>query len=73
MAQNNFQAFLIKGVPFGDAVDIPFVDNAMTDLYLPDPKSWEELENYIKRANPDASTDTLNAAKHVWQSYTEGH
>jgi len=32
-------------------------------------KSWEELEGHIKRRNPDAPADTLNAAKHVWQQY----
>ena len=69
MAQNNFQAFLIKGVPFGDAVDLPFVDHAMTDPNFPDPKSWKELEEHIKRANPDSPADTINAAKHVWQLY----
>ncbi len=73
MAQNNFQAFLIKGVPFGDSVYLPFVDHAMTDPNFPDPKSWNELEEHIKRANPDAPTDTINAAKHVWQLYVKAH
>ncbi|MCH8113092.1 MAG: hypothetical protein IH905_14255 [Proteobacteria bacterium] len=69
MAQNRFKAFLKEGQPFGDAVDRPFVNDAVTDLRLPDPKSWEELEDYIKRTNPDAPADTLNAARHVWQLY----
>jgi len=38
---------LEKGLPFGDAVDLPFVYNAVTDLGLPDPASWEELEDFI--------------------------
>ncbi len=71
MAQNKFKAYLKKGQPFGDTVDLPFVDHAVTDQHLPDPKSWEELEGYIKRCNPDAPTDTLNAARHVWQLYVE--
>ena len=55
MAQNKFKAYLKKGQPFGDTVDLPFVDHAVTDQHLPDPKSWEELEGYIKRLNPDAA------------------
>ncbi len=69
MAQNRFKTYLKEGQPFGDAVDLPFVNDAVTDRLLPDPKSWEELEGYIKRLNPDAPTDTLNAARHVWQRY----
>ncbi len=69
MARNRFQAYLKVGQPFGDAVDRPFVDHAVTQQDLPDPKSWKELEDYIKRSNPDVSTDTLKAARHVWQRY----
>ncbi len=58
-----------EGQPFGDAVDLPFVNDAVTDQHLPDPKSWEELEGYIKRLNPDAPTDTLSAAKYIWGLY----
>ena len=69
MAHNEFKAYLRKGQPFGDALDLPFVDDAVLDQRLPDPKSWEELEDYIKRHNIDAPADTLLAAKHVWQLY----
>ena len=71
MAQNRFKAYLKERQPFGDAVNLPFVDHAVTDLHLPDATSWEELKGYIKRHNPDASTDTLNAARHLWQLYVE--
>ena len=71
MAQNKFKAYLKEGQPFGDAVDRPFVDDAVADPDLPDPNSWEELEGYIKRRNPDAPTDTLKAARHMWQRYVE--
>ncbi len=66
-----FKDFLKERQPFGNSVDLPFVNDAVTDPHLPDPKSWEELEGYIKRRDPDAPTDTLNAARHVWQCYVE--
>ncbi|MCH9020352.1 MAG: hypothetical protein IIA73_08310 [Proteobacteria bacterium] len=69
MAQNKFKAYLKEGQPFGDVVDRPFVYDAVGDPDLPDPESWEELEGYIKRRNPEVPTDTLNAARHVWQMY----
>ncbi len=61
-----FKDFLKEGQPFGDTVDLPFVNDAVTDPHLPDPKSWEELESYIKGRNPDALDNTLKAASHVW-------
>ena len=69
MAQNKFKAY-VEGRRWSDTVR-DFVDDAMQDPDLPDPESWEELESYIKRRNPDAPTDTLNAARHVWQLYDE--
>ncbi len=72
MAQNRFKTFLKEGHPFGDIVD-RFVTDAVLDPDLPDPGSWEELEGYIKRRNPDVPNDTLNAAKHVWQLYLKAH
>ena len=72
MDENNFKVFLEKGLPFGDAVDLPFVYNAVTDLGLPDPASWEELEDFIKqRWSPDALPEALKAGKHVWERYIE--
>ncbi len=72
MDENKFKAFLEKRQPFGDALDLHFVDHAITDQGLPDPSSWEELENYIKDQNPDAPKDTLDAAKYVWELYLKG-
>ena len=69
MAENKFKRYLMDGQPFGDIVDLPFVDDAVLDQNLPDAKSWEELEHYIKQRNPDVSPDTLDAAKHVWELY----
>lgn len=37
MAQNKFKAYLKERQPFGDAVDIPFVNGAVTGRDLPDP------------------------------------
>ena len=69
MAQNRFKAFLKDRQPFGDSVDKPFVIDAAGDPALPDPKTWEELEAYIKRHNPKAPTEVLDAAKYVWGLY----
>ncbi len=71
MAQNRFKTYLKEGQPFGDAVDIPFVNDAVTDRLMPDPESWEELEGHIKRLSPDAPANTLAAAKYVWERYIE--
>ncbi len=72
MDENNFKVFLEKGLPFGDAVDLPFVYNAVTDLGLPDPASWEELEDFIKQQwSPDALPEALKAGRHVWELYIE--
>jgi hypothetical protein len=71
MTRNRFKAFLEERSPFGDTVDLLFVLDALADPYLPDPNSCEELEDYIKRRSPDASADTLGAAKYVWQRHVE--
>ncbi len=68
MAQNRFKAFLEEGLPFGDVVDRPFVIDAVSDLNLPDPKSWDELEAHLKDENPD----TIEEAKYIWKLY-EAH
>jgi len=69
MNENKFKTYLKDGQPFGDSVDLPFVNDAIDDHTLPDPASWEELENHIRHLNPDVTDDTLNAAKHVWQLF----
>lgn len=71
MAQNSFRTYLEEGIPFGDDLDLPFVNDALMDPHLPDPKSWKELERYIKQRNRNALTDALLAAKHVWQLYVK--
>lgn len=72
MEQHRFRAFLERRQPFGDAVDLPFVDDAVSDHQLPDPSSWEELKRYIMDKNPEAPPDVLAAAKHVWELYQQG-
>ena len=66
---NRFQAYLTERQPFGDAVDLPFVDHAVIDSGLPDATSWEELEAYLTERN--APENTLRAAAHVWRLYLE--
>ena len=67
MAQNKFKAFLKDGLPFGGYVDKAFVIDAVGDPSLPDPKSWEELEDHLK--SHDAPERTIKAAKHIWGLY----
>ena len=67
MNQNRFKAFLKEGQPFGDSVDLPFVDSAVGEQSLPDPNSWEELDAYLE--DHDAEEDVIKAAKHIWGLY----
>ncbi len=77
MAENRFKSFLKEGQPFGDTVDLPFVNEAVMDKYLPYPASWKELRRYIEKCYsckefhqyPNASDETLKAAKQVWQLF----
>lgn len=72
MDKNKFKAYMEKRQPFGDSVDLPFVNFALIDYTLPDPKSWEELEDYISDHGDSAELDkTLSAAKYVWELYIE--
>ena len=65
MPENKFRAYLRSRAP-SDAVRT-FVDNAVTDDHLPDAKTWEELENYLKQHQ--APPRVLLAAEHVWKQY----
>jgi hypothetical protein len=71
MAQQTFKEFLAKGLPFGDAVDHPFVYKALRDPDFPDANSWQEIESYIKGTNPDDDPEVLKAAQHLWQLYRQ--
>ena len=73
MSENKFKTYLKKGQPFGDIVDRPFVNDAVGDLNLPDPKSWDELEAYLKDrdlAEGDLK-DVLKAAEYIWKLYVD--
>ena len=67
MSENKFQAFLQERLPFGEALDRPFVDSAVGDPDLPDATSWEHLKAYLDEC--DADENRLNAAKHIWGLY----
>ena len=77
MAENRFKSFLKEGQPFGDSVDLHFVNAAVMDRYLPYPQSFQELGRYIrtkyssKESNQytNGLDETLNAAKHVWELF----
>jgi hypothetical protein len=71
MAQRTFKDFLAEGLPFGDAVDGPFVYDALRDADFPDAASWEEVESYMRRRDPDTEPETLKAVQLLWQLYVE--
>jgi hypothetical protein len=71
MVQQTFAEFLAKGLPFGDVVDRPFVYDALRDPEFPNVASWQELETYVRRRNPDASPETVKAVQLLWQMYVE--
>jgi hypothetical protein len=68
MVQQTFKEFLAKGLPFGDAVDHPFVYKALRDPDFPDAISWHEIESHLKCSNPD-DPEVLKAAQQLWQLY----
>ena len=70
MNNNKFKSYLKRRQPFGDSVDLLFVNDALMDKDLPDPKSWEELENYIQDTGDSKNlTEVLSAAKYIWNLY----
>jgi hypothetical protein len=68
LARKAFRNFL-KSQQWDYHVSRYFVDHAVTDQQLPNAKSWEELRDYIMQSNPDASPETLEAAKYAWHRY----
>jgi hypothetical protein len=72
MARLTFADFLARGLPFGDAVDHAFVYDALRDTDFPDAESWDEVESYMRRRNPDTAPETLKAVQLLWQLYVEG-
>jgi hypothetical protein len=48
-----------------------FVRAATGDIDLPNARSWEQLEAYIKAKHPDATTNMLNSAKSIWHHYAD--
>jgi hypothetical protein len=71
MSRQTFADFLARGLPFGDVVDQSFVYGALRDPEFPDVESWQELKDHIRRRNPDAPPETLNAVQLLWQMYVE--
>ena len=69
MEENKFKAFLKDG-SFTEAMNRNFVYDAVADQDLPDPQSWEVLEDFITRQwKPDALPKALDDAKYVWGLY----
>lgn len=69
MEENKFRAFL-ETRSFSEALNRNFVYDAVADQGLPDPQSWEVLEDFIKqRWSADALPEALDAAKYVWELY----
>jgi hypothetical protein len=71
MAEKTFADFLARGLPFGDVVDGPFVYEALRNPEFPDVQSWQELESYVRRRDPDTPADTLKALPSLWQLYVK--
>jgi hypothetical protein len=73
MARQTFAEFLARGLPFGDVVDRSFVYDALRDTDFPDAESWDEVENYMRRRDPETAPETLKSVRLLWQLYVEGH
>jgi hypothetical protein len=71
MAQQTFADFLARGLPFGDVVDGRFAYHALRDPEFPDVQSWQELESYVRRRDPDTPADTLKALQSLWRLYVK--
>jgi len=67
VSENKFKAFLRERQPFGDGVDLSFVDEALDDPRLPDATSWEHLKAYLDERGADEKM--FSAAKYVWGLY----
>jgi hypothetical protein len=63
MARQTFSEFLARGLPFGDVVDRPFIYDALRDTDFPDAESWDEVESYMSRRDPDTAPATLKAVQ----------
>ena len=69
MEENKFRAFLKAG-KFSEAINFNFVYDAVIDQDLPDPQSWEVLEDFIMgKWKADALPKAIDAAKYVWGLY----
>lgn len=65
MSEHKFKAFLLSR-QWSDILR-DFVDHAQTDDALPDAKSWDELEAYLK--GKDAVESVIKSAEHIWGLY----
>lgn len=65
--QPGLRSFIIRH-QWGDELS-DFVRIATGDFDLPNAKSWDQLESYIKGRYPNAAPSTLNSAKSIWQHY----
>ena len=64
MNEHKFKAFL-RSRQWNENQSKKFVDHALGDQGLPDPKSWDELEAYLKDKHPDA----IEEANYIWILY----
>ncbi len=64
LSDNNFKYYLLSH-NWSENLN-GFVNDARMDALLPDPKSWEELEDYLGH---HAAEDTIKAAKYIWDLY----
>jgi hypothetical protein len=66
VAQNGFKAFL-QSRRWSDELGRKFLITLWGDNQLPDARSWQELEAYLKGHN--APGERIEAAEYVWQLY----
>jgi hypothetical protein len=70
MNEHKFKAFLLsRRRQWNENQSKKFVDHALDDPDLPDAKSWEELEAYLKGRPDPASAATIEEAKYIWGLY----
>lgn len=65
MMDHQFRKFLLSRSWEGKLVD--FANDALADQQLPDPRTWEELSDYL--AQHTAVPGAVEAAEYIWHLY----
>lgn len=65
MCEHKFKTYL-RSRQWNDAQSL-FVDHALEDASLPDPKSWDELKAYLE--DSQAAENVIREAEYIWKLY----